>query len=144
MTRTVVTVQPFENLLDVANDMARFHVRHIPVVDDDKLVGLLSQRDLLKLSTTELYPTVVGSMRDAQAKQQTLVSEVMIREIETLRPNDTVEQAARKLTMGRFGCLPVAADDDELVGIVTTVDLLRLMAERPPAKARQAKEPVAC
>ena len=131
MTEPVITIEEWENLLDVAQDMKRYHLRHLPVVDGRKLVGLISHRDLLRLSVSQLDPSPVGEAQDRRNKSNTFVTDVMTRNVEVVRPEDTVAHAARKLIVGRFGCLPVVDEADNLVGIVTEIDLLRLLAGGP-------------
>lgn len=131
MSHPVVTIGPEENLLDVATDMSRHHLRHLPVAEGDELLGLLSHRDLLRYSTSQLDPSPLGADRDEANKRNTLVREVMTTPVEVVRPNDSVAHAVRKLLVGRFGCLPVVDRDGRLVGIVSEVDLLRLLIDHP-------------
>ena len=138
MTESVISLEEWENLLDVAKDMERFHLRHLPVVDGHKLVGLISHRDLLRFSVSRLDPSPVGDERDENNKRNTFVADVMTRNVEVVRPDDSVAHAARKLIVGRFGCLPVVDDQEQLVGIVTELDLLHLIADGPPP--REMKE----
>ncbi len=141
MTEPVISIEEWENLLDVARDMRRYHLRHLPVVDGRKLVGLISHRDLLRFSVSQLDPSPLGEAQDRRNKANTFVTDTMTRNVETCRPEDTVAHAARKLIVGRFGCLPVVDDADNLVGIVTEIDLLRLLAEGPRPKRAAVVEP---
>ena len=140
MTEPVISVEEWESLLDVATDMKRYHLRHLPVVEGRRLLGLVSHRDLLRYSVSQLDPSPAGAQQDMRNKVNTFVSDVMTRNVEVARPQDTVSHAARKLIVGRFGCLPVVDEADNLVGIVTEIDLLRLLADGP--RKQRAAEPV--
>jgi acetoin utilization protein AcuB len=129
MTRNVVVLEEWENLLDVARDMKRHHLRHLPVVDAGKLVGLVSHRDLLGFAASQLDPRALAQDHDQNMGENTFVHHVMTRNVTTATPTTTIAEAARLLSDGRFGCLPVI-QDDELVGIVTEHDLLKLLASR--------------
>ena len=130
MTRDVVKLEEWENLLDVARDMNRYHLRHLPVVDGKKLVGLVSHRDLLRFASSQLDPQALSGAHDQSVGENTFVRNVMTRQVQTATPSTTVSQAARLLIDHRFGCLPVI-ENDELVGIVTEHDLLGVLARDP-------------
>ncbi len=89
-------------------------LRHLPVVDDGDVVGVVTDRDL-RLVTSWLH----SGPFDADAA----VSEVMSRDPVTAAPRDPVEEAARLMRRRKIGCLPII-DEGKLVGIVTGTDLL--------------------
>jgi CBS domain-containing protein len=117
MTREVITVNEQDNLADLEYGMKVQRIRHLPVVDGRKLVGLITHRDLL---------------RAAQAKLggDAFAARLMTKDPTTVRPDVTVGDAARILAESKFGCLPVVGTDGELVGIVTEHDFVKLMAMR--------------
>jgi CBS domain-containing protein len=103
-------------------------VRHLPVVRNGELVGVISQRDILRapgfLSHLLSAPkAVLRSLR---------VDDVMSRELVTIDAAASVEEAAQKLLSHRVGCLPVL-EAGVLVGIVSTSDLLLALAGPPEA-----------
>ena len=104
--------RPFRDVWEV---LRRGRVQHVPVLDGDTLVGLVSSWDLARLAME----------RDHGELLETPVDQVMERNLVTLRPRDTVADAARLLSEGSFHSLPVVDDDGALVGIVTTSDVLR-------------------
>lgn len=150
MTREVVTLNEEDNLADLAAGMQRYALRHLPVVDGRKLVGLVSHRDLLRLTHSALERAPVAAERDRSLKQQTFVASVMTRNVDTVRPETSIADAARVLLAGKFGCLPVVDDAGGLVGIVTEHDLLRelvaamereeLWSTTPPPFPRPARQ----
>lgn len=114
MTTPVVSVAPDITLQDAYQLMQTKGIRHLPVADDRKLVGVITDRDL-RLATSALAPTPFAP----GAK----VSAIMRKFPFTADPADAVEDAARLMREKKIGCLPVT-DNDNLVGIVTGLDLL--------------------
>jgi CBS domain-containing protein len=123
MQREVATLVADEHL-DLADDvMALGRVRHMPVLDGMKLVGVVSHRDVLAASLTKLL-----AFRSEQRRaflRSVLVREVMTRDPVTVGPETTLSQAARELLKHKVGCLPVTKPDGTLLGLVTETDLLR-------------------
>lgn len=126
MSRNVLTVHEEDNLGDAESTMERHGFRHVPVVDGERLVGLLTQRDLLRFSASPLEAR--ADQLDAEIKTRTFVADVMTREITTVQPETPLVQAADLILAGRLGCLPVVSSSGKLVGIVTATDFVRLAA----------------
>lgn len=93
------------------------NVRHLPIVSNEKLIGLVTDRDL-RLSTSKLATK--------SFEPQTPVSEIMSNPVQTTRPNEPVEIAIQTMREFKIGCLPVL-EDSKLIGIVTVADLLDAM-----------------
>lgn len=128
MSRQVITIGE-EDTLDVIREQMETHgVRHIPVVDGRKLVGLVSQRDLLRFSTSELRPSRVSQVLE-QRTNDTFAVHLMTRKIVTVRPETPLVEAAALLVKHKFGCLPVTATDGSLLGIVTSHDFVKKLIE---------------
>lgn len=132
MSRDVVTVGRNDNLLMVDNLMAERHLRHLPVVEDRDLVGVVSQRDLFKASMSS---TMGYGQKGHHAFLHTVwVKEIMTDPVITVSPDAAVSEAADLMLSKGIGCLPVV-EGDALVGIVTKTDLLRhLRALSTPAE----------
>ncbi len=125
MTPDVKTVSPGTKLAE-ALALARTHrIRHLPVLENGRLVGLVTDRDL-RLA----MPPVWADSREElqQALHTKTVGELMTRNIITTSPDLPVEEAGKLLYENRIGCLPVL-EDDALVGILTETDLLRAFVE---------------
>jgi acetoin utilization protein AcuB len=115
MSREVETIAP-DLPAEVAWEvMARAGIRHLVVMEDGQLVGILSERDL-------------GGQKGTSARRNRLVVELMTPHAVTAGPRATVREAANLLRGHVIGCLPII-DDGQVVGIVTTTDLLLLLGQ---------------
>jgi len=125
MTREVVTLFEEENLELLEEGMERYRFRHLPVVDDGKVVGLVTQLDILRALASSLDPA--GAAHSASIKSKFFVADIMTRDVVMVRPQTPLVEAARLMHDKKLGCLPVTEPDGALVGIVTTGDLLKLL-----------------
>mgnify|MGYP000142884401 CR=1 FL=1 len=116
MTRPVVAIGPDEPIGDVTALMAQRRLRHFPVVEDGRLVGIVSDRDLR---------TVGGDHPAARpgTGRTDPVRELMTRTVWTAHPLDPIDEAAAVLRRRSIGAMPVMEGDD-MVGIVSAADLL--------------------
>lgn len=126
MTSEVTALQDTDTLLDAAMVFVRSSFRHIPVLRDNRLVGIITERDVKQFAPSLLSGTSADEYN--QVMETTPISRVMTREPMTLRPDQPMFEAATLLHSKRFGCLPVV-DKDELVGIITTTDLVGLLIQ---------------
>jgi acetoin utilization protein AcuB len=117
MTREIVTLSPDETAGTALALCRERRIRHLPVLKDGRLVGIVSDRDL-RSSTPEL-----GDPARSAALQEILVDDLMARDVLTALPDDPIEHAANVMRERRIGCLPVV-DGDELVGILTSSDVM--------------------
>jgi acetoin utilization protein AcuB len=117
MTREIVTLSPDETAGTALALCRERRIRHLPVLKEGRLVGIVSDRDL-RSSTPAL-----GDQGRAAALQEILVEDVMARDVLTTLPDDPIEHAANVMREERIGCLPVV-ESGELVGIVTSSDVM--------------------
>lgn len=122
MTWPVVTLSPNETLEAAEERMSLERVRHLPVVDGDVLVGLISHRDLLAASMSVL--TGASAEADAGLKRATRVGDVMRGAVETASPDEDAAAAAERLLASKIGCLPVVDERSHLEGMVTESDFV--------------------
>ena len=127
MTRNVVTLRVDDTLENIERNMSLLSLRHLPVVDGEKLVGLITHRDVLRMSVSTLEPG--HDARDVVLKAATTARQVMRRGVRVVRPETTVLDAVRFIVETKFGCLPVVEGDQRLVGIVTEHDFLVLLLQ---------------
>jgi CBS domain-containing protein len=110
--------------LDLAEDiMSLGRVRHMPVMEEGRLVGIVSQRDLLAHSLSKALDFAPQDRRTFLKSVD--VSEAMTRNVITIEASASLEEAARLMIRHRVGCLPVLAKGGEPIGIVTETDLIR-------------------
>lgn len=120
MQRNVATVTEDETLALARQLMLWRGVRHLPVLRAGRLIGILSERDLLSQARPESgRHTIEGSVADA-----------MRQPVETIEPLAPLADAAAKMAVETLGCLPVVREG-ELLGIITTTDLLASIAQYP-------------
>jgi len=123
MQREVVTLRA-DDRLDLADDIMRLgRVRHLPVLDGERLVGILSNRDLLAASLSKAMDFDPTERRTFMRSVD--VREVMTKEVATVAPELPLIQAARLMIRRQFGCLPVVNERGALIGLLTETDLLR-------------------
>ena len=125
MGTQLVTISASDRLSTVEDIMTLGHVRHMPVVQGGKLVGVVSERDLLRASLS-----VLSKHRDAERRAFLHVVEietVMSTPPIVVEPEATIEEAALIMAHKKIGCLPVV-EGDELVGMVTETDILGWVA----------------
>ena len=125
MPRKMVTISETDTLSTVEDIMTLGHVRHMPVVRGGKLVGVVSERDLLRASLSNL--TAFGSEERRAFLQVVEIARVMSSPAITIAPESTVEEAALVMAERKIGCLPVV-DEYDLIGIITETDVLRYFA----------------
>ncbi len=125
MSRDVVTATPETTLAEALALSQHHQIRHLPVLENGKLAGLVSDRDM------RLHEPAPGSMtaeqRDTYLAGKT-IGEIMTRNVETTTPDMPIEEAAQRLFQQHIGCLPVM-EGNTIIGIITTLDLLRGMVE---------------
>lgn len=124
MTTELVTLTEDETLADAQRCMARGRIRHLPVVRDGNLVGLITHRDLLAASFSIFAEVDRGEQRRIFSTVR--VVELMHRDVITVPPDLAVAEAARILLENKYGCLPVVDADGTLLGIVTEADFMHL------------------
>jgi acetoin utilization protein AcuB len=119
MTSNVITI-PSDTPMFEAEKIMEFHkIERLPVVDKGKLVGLVTKDTLLKAGPSEATTFSRGELYYLLSKL--MVKEIMKKDVVTVSPDTTVEQAAATAQKNRVGCLPVL-EGDKVVGIVTTND----------------------
>lgn len=118
MTRDLVTVRDVDDIALAESLLRLGGIRHLPVVRDHKLVGILTQRDILRSGAS-----------GKPGARELPVGDIMTKEPTTVRPAMGLAHAARLMLERKYGCLPVCDDDGTLVGIVTEADFVRFAAD---------------
>ena len=134
MTRDVVTVEEDDSLANLRESLQTLRFRHLPVTDEDRLIGLVTETDLLGIASSNLLPHHAAQDRDLQARFR--VRDIMVRDVVTVPPDLQVQQAARLLLKQRFNCLLVVDERNVLLGIVTSSDFTKLIAEAERGRSK--------
>ncbi|MCH2034666.1 MAG: CBS domain-containing protein [Tenacibaculum sp.] len=128
MSDNVITLNSTDDLT-TAEELFKLHqIRHIPVVQGQKVIGMLSHTDLMRVSyaeTVEEYETEV----DVVLNSTFTIEQVMTKNVVTVKAKDTIREVAEILSEREFHALPVVSDT-ELVGIVTTTDLIKFLLDQ--------------
>jgi CBS domain-containing protein len=126
MTQDPATLDRNETLDLPEKIMNLGRIRHMPVVEDGKVVGVLSQRDLFR---SALIVALGFGRKTTSALIKTIrVKEVMSQNVIIIAPDASVKEAARVMIEKKIGCLPVV-ESDKLVGLITETDILRYVTE---------------
>lgn len=123
MTAPAAAVGPSDTVVQAKVLMESARINHLPVVDDERFVGIVSSSDLLKLFLLD-----AGSQSDVTIT----VDQIMERDPLTIAKSATLRDAAEKLSIGSFHSLPVLDEDRCLVGIVTSTDLIDHLLQHIP------------
>jgi CBS domain-containing membrane protein len=126
MSRKLITLNVNDRLEDAKKIFEENSIRHIPIVDEKKIVGMLSYSDILKVGYAD-------ATQDEKNIELTVfdwftIKQVMAKELYLVPSNSTVKEVAQMLSDKDFHALPVV-DDDELVGLVTSTDFIRYLAD---------------
>ena len=116
MVKDPVTVSKDQEVQDCVDLMKEYSIRHLPVVEDQKLVGLVTESDLREVSSASFIEDMT-------------IESVMITKPITVSPDTDIEDAAKLIYYHKIGGLPVIDNDEEVVGIITVVDLLEVFIE---------------
>jgi len=111
--KEVYTIQSSSSVLDAVHEMNRLRIGSIVVLDEERLVGIFTERDVLQRVVAE-----------GKSPGDTEVAEVMSKEVETITPKTSVEEAMRAMTERRHRHIPVM-DDGKMVGLVSIGDITR-------------------
>ena len=120
MTREVITLSPQTTAAEALGLCRERRIRHLPVVEGGRLVGVVSDRDLRSAAPA------LGDPGRASALERIRISEVMTSEVVTASPDDPIDEAANRMRERRIGCLPVV-ESGELAGIITSSDVMEAL-----------------
>lgn len=126
MTRRPATVGPSDSLEVVRQIFEKHGFHHVPVVEDGKLIGIVSYTDYVRI-ISELFSNNSSHGRDHSGLKNIMVKEIMTHDVICLRPTDTVEDALELFKVHEFHAMPVLEGDRRLVGILSTHDLVKVL-----------------
>ena len=126
MKHPVISIPPDMPIVDALNLMKRERIRRTPVVKDGKMVGIVSDKDLLNASPSPATSLSVWEMNYLLSK--ILVKDVMTRKVLTVGEDTPIEEAARIMADNKIGGLPVVRGE-HVLGIITETDLFKVFLE---------------
>jgi acetoin utilization protein AcuB len=122
MVTELVTLHVEEQLSLASDIMNLARIRHLPIVEGERLVGIISQRDLFRASLASVMGYDYAATRDHL--KSVSIKEAMVSEVITVGPETGIQEAGKIMLDKKIGCLPVV-EDRRLVGLVTETDVLR-------------------
>jgi acetoin utilization protein AcuB len=126
MSKPVITISPDMPITDAVNMFKKEHIRRAPVVKDGKLVGIVTEGNLMNASTSSATTLSIWELNYLLSKIK--VADVMTKNVMTVTEDTPIEQAARIMADNKVGGLPVLRDA-YVVGIITETDLFKLFLE---------------
>jgi len=126
MSRPVISVTPDASINDVLAMFRKEHIRRAPVMKDAKLVGIVSERDLLNASPSPVTTLSIWEMNYLISKVK--VKDVMSKKVITVDENAPIEEAALIMADKKIGGVPVVSSG-KVVGIITETDLFKVLLE---------------
>lgn len=126
MRTNVICASSDTKATEVKNIMTENNVSKLPVVDNGKLVGIVTKNDLLKAEPSSA--TTLDMFEISYLLSKLTVKKIMNTKVISVGPNEVVEEAARIMVDNKISCLPVV-DGDALIGIITKSDLFHMFTE---------------
>ena len=128
MTKKVITLSQADDPETAEKLFKTKNIRHIPVVSGENIVGMLSYTDLLRISFADAVDED-ESYVDAVVYNMFTIEQVMAKNLISVSPQTTIKEVAEILSKREFHALPVV-ENDKLVGIVTTTDLINYLLDQ--------------
>ncbi|NBB88286.1 MAG: CBS domain-containing protein [Bacteroidetes bacterium] len=128
MTKSVISVnKTTNNLRDVKNLFHNEKIRHLPVNDGEKIVGIISNNDLMRLSFGSVFDNQENA--DEAVLDMLSIDQVMTHNPTTVESSTPIREVAEMLIESGFHSLPIV-DDNQTVGIVTSTDIMKYFLEQ--------------
>ena len=128
MTRDVVTLKHDDSLEHAEAMFKKYNIRHIPVVKNKAIAGMLSYTDLMRISFADAVDDDEHYV-DTVVYNMFTIEQVMASNVVSVTSKNTVKEVAEILSRREFHAIPVV-DNDKLVGIVTTTDLMNFLLDQ--------------
>lgn len=126
MAKALIVVNPTKKISEVNQMFNEYGIRHIPVVDGTKLIGVISKNDVLKIGygAGDTHPEALNAIYDSYE-----LKDIMVQNPVTVTAETNIKDAAEILSEQSFHSLPVV-EKEEVVGIVTTTDLVKYLLDQ--------------
>ena len=127
MTKNPITVEPSTPVNDAAKLMKRRNIRRLPVVDNGQLVGIISDRDIMRVAPSPA--TTLSRFEIASLLDKITVAEIMAKDVVSLPDTATIEDAALLMYNEKLSGLPVVSSVGAVVGIITETDVFKTFVD---------------
>jgi len=125
MSKNVVTIDADDSMQDATRLLKEHGIRMLPVMKKNKLVGIVTDRDLKKASASDATTLEIHELLYLLSKIK--IKEIMTKDPITVPPDYTAEETARVLLDGKISGAPVVDNDGQVVGVITQTDLFRVL-----------------
>ena len=127
MTRNPISISPDDNV-DAAQDLLKKHkIRRLPVIDRGKLVGIITDKDLMRVAPSAATTLSKYEINSLLAK--ITIREIMSDKVISVNENAPIEEAALLMSMNKIGGLPVVSNVGAVVGVITETDIFNALVE---------------
>ncbi len=123
MTKNVITLNTNDTLLNIKHIFDAKRIHHIPIINEGHLVGIVSKSDFEKVCVGISCEDGMQQISDAMYSSIS-VDKIMTKKLAKISPDERIDVAALIFHENLFHALPVVTEDDTLVGIITTFDLI--------------------
>jgi len=145
MSENVITISPEESIMDAIEKMAKNNVSGLIVVENEKVVGIISESDVIKflssgfpeiktpinvtLSILQVLESGIKIMNEMKKIGKLKVKDLMNKRVFSVKPEDTVLEAARIMSKKDVRRLPVIDENGKLVGVISRTDILKALVK---------------
>jgi CBS domain-containing protein len=137
MTEAVVVIDATQSVSEALDCFFQYPIHHLPVLREGKLAGMLSSADLMKLEHFVPKPVTEHA---AYLDERFTIEQLMRSPVKSLRPHNSLADAAGLLIENGVHAVPVVDDADRVLGIVSTSDIIRTLMHGPPRRG-ELQEP---
>ncbi|MCE1252697.1 MAG: CBS domain-containing protein [Anaerolineae bacterium] len=128
MTREVVTLAPQDSLLEAHRLMGVKRIRTLPVIDNGKLIGIVTRTDLMGASPSRFVSR--NHQDDSLLIEQEKIERIMSTRLITIKEDANITEAARLMLENKIHSLPVVDDKGEMIGVITEYDLFQMIVQK--------------
>ncbi len=131
MTETVVVIEVDRPVSEALDCFLQYPIHHLPVVRDSRLVGMLSSADLIKV---EFFAPRGTGNRAAFLDARLRIEQIMRTPVTSRRPSTSLDEVASLIIESGVHAMPIVDDEERVIGIVTTTDIIRALLHGPPRR----------
>jgi acetoin utilization protein AcuB len=121
MSKPAITIDVDATLPEVKNILNQYRIHMLPVMEGDRLAGIITERDLSK--TVEFGLNAENSLATVVDQLATKIRDVMIKDVVTVPYNHTIQEAAEMLLVNHISGIPVVGEQKEIIGVITKTDI---------------------